>query len=107
MESVRDIVVIVFGITGTITSVVLVVLGVKLYVTASQAMQRIEHVAEDIHGTAHDVRGGVSLVKGIVEIVSVFTPGVRLFKPIYKGAISLSRAANFVSRLKNTSKSKS
>ena len=100
METVRDIVIIVFVVTGTITAAVLLILGIKLYLRTSQALNRIGRVADDLHGAAQGAQSGVNIAKGAIDIVAGFIPGTRSLKPVYKGAIALARAIRIASRFK-------
>ena len=100
METVRDIVIIVFGVTGTITAAVFLILGIKLYLRTSQALKRIGRVAEDIHGAAQGAQSGVNIAKGAFDIVAGIIPGTRLLRPASKGAVALARAIRIVPRFK-------
>ena len=58
METMRDIVVIVFSVTGTVTSVVLLIVGFKLQGRASQALERVGRASDDIHEAAEGLEAG-------------------------------------------------
>ena len=66
METVRDIVVIGFGVTGTVTSLVPLLICTKLYGRASRALERIGLAAEDIHEAAEGARSRVRLAQTLV-----------------------------------------
>ncbi len=100
METVRDIVVIVFGVTGTVTSLVLVIVSTKLYGRASQALERVGLAAEDIHGAAEGARSRVRLVKGVLEVVSPLLPGSGWVRLTSRGAAALPGAVRLISRVK-------
>ncbi len=103
METIRDIVVIVFGVTGTITSLVLLIVSTKLYGRASQALERVGIAAEDIHGAAEGARSRVRLAKGVFEVMSPVLPGLGWLKLTSRGAAALPEAVRFISRIKKSS----
>lgn len=100
METVRDIVLIVFGVTGTVTSLVLLIICFKLYGRAFQALERVGRAAEDIHGAAEGARSGVRLASGVFDVVGPVLPGPGWLRLAYRGAASLPRAISFISRFK-------
>ncbi len=100
METVRDIVVIVFGVTGTVTSIVLLIVSIKLYGRASQALERVGLAAEDIHGAAEGARSRVRLAKGVFEVMSPVLPGLGWLRLTSRGAAALPEAVRFISRFK-------
>ena len=100
METVRDIVVIVFGVTGTVTSLVLVVVSVKLYGRASQAMEQLGVAADDIHGAAEGARSRVRLAKGVLDVVSQIIPGSGWVRLTSRSAAALPGAVRLISRFK-------
>lgn len=100
METVRDIVIIVFGLTGTITSLVLLILSTKLYGRASLALERLGLAAEDIHGAAEGARNRVHLAKGVLGVVSPVVPGPAWVRLTSRGVAAVPRAVRFISRFK-------
>lgn len=102
METVRDIVVIVFSVTGTITSVVLFVIGFKLYGKTAQALEQVSLASEDIHDAADGARSGVRLAKGALEVIRTSLPGPRLAAMTYKVAATVPRAVRSISRFKRS-----
>lgn len=100
METVRDIVVIVFGVTGTVTSLVLLIVCYKLYPRVSQALERIGRAAEDIHGAAEGARSGARIASGVLDVVGPVLPGPGLLRLAYRGTAALPRAVRFISRFK-------
>ena len=92
MELVRDIVVIVFAVTGTVTSVVILFMALKLYGPAIGALGRIGRAADDIHGAADMARTGVRAAKGTVEVVApvLLGPGVPRLVSRVPGALRLA-----------------
>ena len=105
METVRDIVVIVFSGTGTAASVGLLIMGFRLYGPASQALQQFGRVSDDIHEAAEGARTGVRLAKGALEAVGPVLPGPRLFAMTCRVAVTIPRAVRFISRFKGSSES--
>ena len=78
METMRDIAVIVFSVTGTIASVVMIVMGFKLYGRTAQALEQVGRVSEDIHDAAEGARSGVRVTQGVLEVVGPAVTGIRL-----------------------------
>ena len=97
MDTGRDIVVIVFGVTGTITSLVLIIVSTKLYGRASQALERVGIAAEDIHGAAEVARSRVRLAKGVFEVMSPVLPGIGWLRSMRTTSASACRASSVVS----------
>ena len=102
METVRDIVVIVFSVTGTIASVVMLVMGFKLYGRTAQALDQKGRASEDIHEAAEGARSGVRLAKRALEAVGPALPGPLLVGITYKVAATIPRAVRFISRFKRS-----
>ncbi len=100
MESVRDIVVTVFSVTGTVTSVVLLIMCLKLYGRASQALERVGRASDDLHAAAEGARSGMRLAKGALDVVGPALPGPSWFRVSYRAAAAIPRAVRFISRLK-------
>ena len=98
MDTIRDIVVIVFGVTGTITSLMVLIICFKLYGRASQALDRVGRAADDIHGAAEVVRRTPRLAKGVYNFVGPILPRLRLLRLAFRGAAAISRIAKFASR---------
>ena len=105
METVRDIVVIIFSVTGTAASVVLLIMGLRLYGPASQALQQVGRVSDDIHEAAEGARTGVRLAKGALKVVDSVLPGPRLLTMTCCVAVTIPRAVRFISRFKRSSES--
>ena len=105
MESVRDIVVIVFSVTGTVTSVVLLIICFKLYGRTSQALERVGRASDDIHEAAEGARSGVRLAIGTLQVVGPVLPGPSWFRVTYRTAAAIPRAVRFISRFKRPSAS--
>lgn len=100
METVRDIVVIVFSVTGTVVSAVLLVMGFKLYGRTAQALEQVGRASEDIHEAAEGARSGVRLAKGVLEVVAPALPGPRFVAMAHQVAATIPRAVRFISRIK-------
>ena len=100
METVRDIVVIVFSVTGTIASVVMLVLGFKLYGRTAHALDQVGRVSEDIHEAAEGARSGVRLAKGALEAVAPTIPGPGLLRITGRAVAAMPRIVGFISRIK-------
>ena len=98
MDEIRDIVIIVFGVTGTVTSVIVLIIGFKLYRKASQALDRVGRVADDIHGVVEMGRSSVGLAKGIYDIVGPILPRLGLLRAAVRGAAAIPRIARLASR---------
>ncbi len=64
MESMRDIIVTAFSVTGTVASVVLLIICLKLYGRPSQALERVGRASDDIHDAAEGAHSGVRLAIG-------------------------------------------
>ncbi len=107
METMRDIVVIVFSVTGTISSAVLLIMALKLYGPASQTLQQFGRVSDDIHEAAEGARSGVRLAKGALKIVGPILPGPRLLTMTCRVAVTIPRAVRFISRFKTSPASNS
>jgi len=105
METMRDIVVIVFSVTGTISSAALLIMGLKLYGPASRALQQVSHVSDDIHEAAEGARSGVRMAKGALKVVGPFLPGPRLITMTCRVAVGIPRAVRFISQFKGSSES--
>ncbi len=105
METMRDIVVIVFSVTGTIASVVMIVMGFKLYGRTAQALEQVGRVSEDIHDAAEGARSGVRLAKGVLEVVDPALAGPRFVAMAHQVAATIPRAVRFISRIKRPSAS--
>jgi hypothetical protein len=69
LETIRDIVLIVFGVTGTVTSLIVLLLCFKLYGKASHALEQVGAVAEDVHVVTEQGRKLAGLAKGVSEIL--------------------------------------
>ena len=102
METIRDIVVIVFSVTGTVAAVVFLIMGFKLYGPASRALEKVDRVSDDIHDAAEGARSGVRLARTAMEVVSPVVPGERLVATAYRVATAFPRAVRFVSRFKKS-----
>lgn len=61
--TVRDFVVIVFSMARTITSIVLLIVCIKLYGRVTQVFEQVGRASEDLHDAAEGVRGGIRLAK--------------------------------------------
>ena len=105
METVRDIVIIISGITGTFALIVLVFMVLKLYPRASQALDRVGQAAEDIHGAVEGAKSGARLASGVFDVVSPVLPGPSWLKLTYRGAASIPRAVRFISRFRRSKSS--
>ena len=103
METVRDIVVIVFSVTGTIASVVMLVMGFKLYGRTAQALDQVGRASEDIHEAAEGARSGVHLAKGVLKIAAPVLPGPRLLRITVRAAVAIPRIVGLISRIKRPS----
>ena len=103
METVRDIVVIVFSVTGTMTSVVLLVMGFKLFGRTAQALEQVGRVSEDIHDAAEGARSGVRLAQGVLEVVAPAIPGPGLLRITGRAAVAIPRIMALISRIKRSS----
>ena len=100
MEIIRYIVVILFGVTGTVTSLVLLIIFINLYGRASQALGRVGLAADDIHGAAEGARSRLRLARGVFSVVGPVLPGPGWFRSTYRGAAALPRAVRFISPFK-------
>ena len=98
MDTIRDIVVIVFGVTGTITSLMVLIIFFKLYGKASQALDRVGLAAEDIHDAAEVVRKTPRLAKALYDFVGPILPRLGLLRLAFRGAAAIPRIARFASR---------
>ena len=107
METVRDVVVIVFGVTGTVTSLVLLIVCTKMYGRAAQALDRLGIAAEDIPGAAEVARSRVRLAKGVLEVVSPILPGSGWVRLTSRSAAALPAAVRVLSRFKRPPKDNS
>ncbi len=103
METMRDIVVIVFSVTGTIASVVMIVMGFKLYGRTAQALEQVGRVSEDIHDAAEGARSGVRVAQGVLAVVGTAFPGTRLLRITGRVAVAIPRIAEITSRRKRSS----
>ena len=97
METIRDIVVIVFSVTGTISSAVLLIMALKLYGRAAQALEQVGRVSDDIHEAADGVRSGVRVAK---EVLGSIFPGPRVVEATYRVVTTVPRAVRFISRFR-------
>ncbi len=80
METLRDIVIVVFGITGTITLLVtLVVLGL-LYSKLSRALDEVARPARDVHKAVDAARTGAKKAGEVLAVVSAAVPTTRRLK---------------------------
>lgn len=105
MDTIRDIVVIVFGVTGTITSLTVLILCFKLYGRACQALDRVGRAAEDIHGVAEVVRRTPHLAKSVYNFVDPILPRLGLLRLVFRGAAAIPRIAKFASQARKPPKS--
>lgn len=103
MESARDIVVIVFSATGTVTSVVLLIMCFRLYGRTSQALERVGRASDDLHAAAEGARSGMRLAKCALEIVGPALPGPSWLRMTYRAAAAIPSAVRFLSRFKRSS----
>ena len=101
METVRDIVVIVFSVTGTVTSIVILVGFFKLYGRVCQAIEQVGRASEDLHEAAEGVRGGIRLAKGALEFVGPVIPGHGWARMFYQAGDAISRVVRIISRIKD------
>ena len=106
METTRDIVIIIFGITGVMASVVLVIMSIKIYGRTCEALERVGRASEDIHVVAEGVRSGVSLAKGALEVVGPVLPGLGWIRSTYRAAKTIHRVTKLFSRLRRTEAAK-
>ncbi len=97
METIRDIVVIVFSVTGTVASVVYLIMGLKLYGSATRALENVDRVSDDIHEAADGVRSGVRVAK---EFLGSIFPGPRVVEATYRVVTTVPRAVRFISRFR-------
>ena len=100
METVRDIVIIMFGLTATVSSLALLFMGLHLYQRASQALQRVGRTAEEVHGAVEGARRGVRLASRMVEIGGSVLPGLGWLTWTHRGAAALPRVVRSISRFK-------
>ena len=100
METVRDVVIIVFGLTAAVTSLVLLYVGVDLYRRAGRALDRVGRAAEDVHGAVEGARTGARLASGLVEIVGSVFLGPGWLRWTYRGVASVSRVVRSIARFK-------
>ena len=100
MENTRDIVVIVFSVTGTVASIVLLFMCIKLYPRVSQALERVGRASDDFHEVAEGARSGMRLAKDALDIVGPALPGSGWFRITYLAAAAIPRVVRLVSRFK-------
>lgn len=100
MEIVRDIVVIIFGVTGTVVSGMVVIMIFKLYGRTCEALERVGRASDDIHDMAEGVRSGARVAKEAVTAVGSAVPGSNWFRMTYRTAAVIPRAVRFFSRFK-------
>ena len=103
METVRDIVVIIFSVTGTFTFILLLFVGFKLYGRSSRALERFGRVSDDIHEAAEGARSGVRLVKVVLEAVGTAFPGPGSLIMSGRAADAIPRIVGLISRIKRPS----
>lgn len=100
METFRDVVIIVFSVTGTTMSIVLLIICFKLYGRASRALEQIGIASNDLHEAAEAVRGGVCRAKGALEVVTSVLPSPGWAKMAYRAGNAFPRVARFIFRIK-------
>ncbi len=100
MESTRDIVVIIFGVTGTVASGMLVIMIFKLYGRTCEALERVGRASNDIHDAAEGVRSGARVAKEALTVVGSAVPGSNWSRMAYRTAMVIPRAVRLFSRFK-------
>ena len=103
METIRDMVVIVFSVTGTVTSAALLFMALKLYPRISSSLEQVGRASEDIHVAAQGARSGVRLAKGALAVVAPALPGSSWVRTTYRVVAIIPRSLRFVSRSKKPS----
>ena len=102
METVRDLVIIVAGITTILTLSVLVVMGLRLYARASRTLVRVGRATDDIHGAVEGARSGMNAAKEMLEIAGFLLPGAGWVKLTSRGTPALFRAIRFITGMSRT-----
>ena len=100
MGTVRDIVIIMFGLTATVTSLALLFMGFDLHRKASRTIEGVGRATEDIQGAVVGARSGLRLASRLVEIGGPVVWGLGWLAWTYRGAAALPRAARFIFRFK-------
>ena len=100
MESMRDIVIIIFGLNGIVASVVLVVIGFKLYGRTCEALERVGRASDHIHNVTEGVRSGARAAKETLAVAGSAVPGLTWFRMTHRTAATIARAAKIISRFK-------
>ena len=100
MEMIRDMVVLVFSVTGTFASVLLLIMGFKLYGRICDALERVGRASDDVHDIAEGIQSGARVAKEALTVASSTVPGSGWFRMTYRTAAAISQAAKLFSRFK-------
>lgn len=100
METVRDIVVIVLSVTGTVTPLVLLIICFELYGRTSEALERVGSASDEIHEVTAIARSGERLAKGVFELMGPSLQGRGWMRLAHRGAVVLPKAVRSIARFK-------
>ena len=96
MEAARDIVIIVTGITVTLTFTSFTFMVIRLYPKASKALDRMSRAAEDIQGAVEGARSGMRAATGILETAMSLAPGIGWVNQVSRAATSVARSVSVI-----------